>query len=148
MIEHPKDDNTQKNSTFANDSSVRDTMVQAIWSLASFLQRCDIQHKKPTHPLGELRVHHEVVYVFLGLGQLQLPGYHGNHQSRTARTLRKERGGEEEKTQHWVSQYREELVNRWLLAKELDQMNEGSEDKYEERSISNRRRSEWERGED
>lgn len=22
----------------------------------------------PTHPLGELRVHHEVVYVFLGLG--------------------------------------------------------------------------------
>lgn len=43
---------------------------------------------KPTHPLGELRVHHEVVYVFLGLGQLQLPGYHGNHQSRTACTLR------------------------------------------------------------
>lgn len=42
---------------------------------------------KPTHPLGELRVHHEVVYVFLGLGQLQLPGYHCNHQRSATSSL-------------------------------------------------------------
>lgn len=58
----------------------------------------------PTHPLGELRVHHEVVYVFLSLGQLQLPGYHGNHQSRTACTLREQKEGGREKTEHLVSQ--------------------------------------------
>lgn len=58
---------------------------------------------RPTHPLGELRVHHEVVYVLLGLGQLQLPGYHGNHQSRTACTLWETREEEEDTTEHWVS---------------------------------------------
>lgn len=58
-------------------------------------------HPHSTHPLGELRVHHEVVHVFLGLGKLQLPGYHGNHQSSAARTLREGReGGREEKTEH------------------------------------------------
>lgn len=49
-----------------------------------------------------------------------------------------ERGGreeEEEKTEHLVSK-EEELVNRWLLAGELAQMIEGSQDKYEEGSCT------------
>lgn len=37
-----------------------------------------------------------------------------------------------------------ELVNLWFLDRELVQMIEGSKDKYED----DRRRSEWERGED
>lgn len=71
----------------------------------SFTRTHSLTSSMPTHPLGELRVHHEVVYMFLGLGQLQLPGYHGNHQSRTARTLWETRGegGREEDR---VSQYR------------------------------------------
>lgn len=40
------------------------------------------------HPLGELRVHHEVVDVFLRFGQLQLPGHHGHHQRGAAGALR------------------------------------------------------------
>lgn len=96
----------------------------------------------PTHPLGELRVHHEVVYMFLGLGQLQLPGYHGNHQSRTARTLWETRGEGGRRTESASTEV--ELVNLWFLDRELVQMIEGSKDKYED----DRKRSEWERGED
>lgn len=39
------------------------------------------------HPLGELRVHHEVVHVFLSLGELQLPGHDGHHECSAARSL-------------------------------------------------------------
>ena len=91
--------------------------------------------------------------MFLGLGQLQLPGYHGNHQSRTACTLREEGegrgggggGGENRALSQSVSKT-EELVNQWLLAGELAQMIEGSEDKYED-GVHDRRRSEWGREE-
>ena len=44
-----------------------------------------------THPLGQLRVHHEVVDVLLRPGQLQLPGDHRHQESRAARTLQRER---------------------------------------------------------
>ena len=40
-----------------------------------------------THPLGELRVHHEVVDMLLRPGQLQLPRHHRHQQRRAARTL-------------------------------------------------------------
>lgn len=39
------------------------------------------------HPLGELRVHHEVVHVFLSLGELQLPGHDGHHEGSAAGSL-------------------------------------------------------------
>lgn len=40
-----------------------------------------------SYPLGELRVHHEVVDVLLRLGELQLSGHHGHHEGSAARTL-------------------------------------------------------------
>lgn len=101
----------------------------------------------PTHPLGELRVHHEVVYVFLGLGQLQLPGYHGNHQSRTACALREQReGGRKQSTESASKE--EELVNCWLLAGKRAPMIEGSEDASTEGSDTMEGDEKRERGED
>lgn len=41
----------------------------------------------PTHSFAELCVHHEVVDMFLSLGQLQLPGHHCNHQRSAASSL-------------------------------------------------------------
>lgn len=82
--------------------------------------------QKPTHPLGELRVHHEVVHVLLGLGQLQLPGYHGNHQSRAAGALRRRENSAESVGKE------AESVNWRLLAVESAQMSESSEGKYED----------------
>lgn len=40
-----------------------------------------------THSFAELCVHHEVVDMFLSLGQLQLPGYNCNHQCSATSTL-------------------------------------------------------------
>lgn len=40
-----------------------------------------------THSFAKLRVHHEVVDVFLSLGQFQLPSHHCNHQSSAAGSL-------------------------------------------------------------
>lgn len=40
-----------------------------------------------SYPLGELRVHHEVVDVFLGFGKLQLSSHHGHHQGCAACAL-------------------------------------------------------------
>ena len=42
-----------------------------------------------THPLGQLRVHHEVVDVLLRPGQLQLPADHGHQQRRATRALQR-----------------------------------------------------------
>lgn len=39
------------------------------------------------YPLGQLRVHHEVVDVLLSFGELQLSGHHGHHQGRAAGAL-------------------------------------------------------------
>lgn len=39
------------------------------------------------HPLGELCIHHEVVHMFLSLGEFQLPGHDGHHQRRAACSL-------------------------------------------------------------
>ena len=44
------------------------------------------------YPLGELRVHHEVVDVFLRPSQLQFPRDDGHEQRRAASTL-----------QHWIN---------------------------------------------
>lgn len=40
-----------------------------------------------TYSFGKLRVHHEVVDVLLGSGQLQLPGHHGHQQGSTSGPL-------------------------------------------------------------
>ena len=39
------------------------------------------------HPLGELCVHHEVVHVFLSLGEFQLPSHDGHHECSAACSL-------------------------------------------------------------
>lgn len=39
------------------------------------------------YPLGDVRVHHEIVNMFLCSGQLQLPGNHRHHQDRAAGSL-------------------------------------------------------------
>lgn len=39
------------------------------------------------HPLGELCIHHEVVNMFLSLGEFQLPGHDGHHQCSAACSL-------------------------------------------------------------
>lgn len=39
------------------------------------------------YPLGDVGVHHEVVDVLLGPGQLQLPGDHRHHQNGAAGAL-------------------------------------------------------------
>ncbi len=41
------------------------------------------------HPLGKLGVHHEVMDVLLGPGELQLPADDGHEQRRTARALKR-----------------------------------------------------------
>lgn len=76
-------------------------------------------HRQPTNPLGELRVHHEVVHMLLSFGQLQLPGYHGNHQSCTAGTLGQRREAEKQSD-------RADEGNHWLLDVEFAQMIEQS----------------------
>ena len=87
---------------------------------------------KPTHPFGELSVHHEVVNMLLSLGQLQLPGYYGNHQSRAARALRereREEGGrEEEKQSQSVQKY------WYFLDEELAPVIDENKEKYEDGS--------------
>lgn len=40
-----------------------------------------------TYSFGKLRVHHEVVDVLLGAGQLQFPGHHGHQQGSTSGPL-------------------------------------------------------------
>ena len=45
------------------------------------------------YPFGELSVHHEVVHMFLCLGELQLPGHHSHHECRAASPLHEEGEG-------------------------------------------------------
>lgn len=50
--------------------------------------RCPHPEPSPApYPLGQLRVHHEVVDVLLRFGELQLPGHHGHHQGCAAGAL-------------------------------------------------------------
>lgn len=50
--------------------------------------RCPHPEPSPApYPLGQLRVHHEVVDVLLCFGELQLPGHHGHHQGCAASAL-------------------------------------------------------------
>ena len=46
--------------------------------------------RRPTYPLCELGVHHEVVDVFFGPRELQLSRDHGNEERRTAGALKRE----------------------------------------------------------
>lgn len=45
------------------------------------------------YPLGQLRVHHEVVNVLLSFGELQLSGHHSHHQGRAAGALQGQQDG-------------------------------------------------------
>lgn len=46
-----------------------------------------LHHAALTHSFAELCVHHEVVDMFLSLGQLQLSGHHCNHQRSATSSL-------------------------------------------------------------
>lgn len=40
-----------------------------------------------SYPFGELGVHHEIMHVLLGFGELQLPGHHSHHECSAACSL-------------------------------------------------------------
>ena len=52
--------------------------------------RVSLSVRRPTYPLCELGVHHEVVDVFFGPRELQLSRDHGNEERRTAGALKRE----------------------------------------------------------
>ena len=91
--------NTQKWNSIRSFYTLRENFINIHYSgnLFSVIKICfdselrltfsTKENKLNTDPFGELRVHHEIMHMFLGATQLQFAGDHGDNECRTTGTL-------------------------------------------------------------